>query len=253
MQLDLAGKSVLVTGSSKGIGRAIAEAFLAEGAEVAFNGRNIIELTRVIEAQKRGKAIAIEGDVTKPDQALSIVERVMTTFGKLDVLVCNVGSGRSVPAGTETYEEWLRVFGLNLWSATNMVEASRPYLANSSGTIVCISSICGQEMVPGAPLTYSAAKAALNAYVRGIARPLGQDSIRINAIAPGNILFEGSVWQRKLNEDPEEVGQLLSRDVALSRLGTPWEVASLTLWLASPVASFCTGCVFVADGGQVRS
>lgn len=253
VQLQLQGKSVLVTGSSKGIGRAIAEAFLAEGADVAFNGRKTDELARVVEEQTAGKAIAIGGDVSKPDQACGVVERVLAAFGKLDVMVCNVGSGRSVLPGAETHEEWLRVFELNLWSATNMVEAGRQALAASRGAIVCISSVCGQELVPGAPLTYSAAKAALNAYVRGIARPLGKDGVRINAIAPGNILFEGSVWQRKMSEDAVAVEQMLARDVALARLGTPRDVANLALWLASSSASFCTGSIFVADGGQVHS
>lgn len=253
MQLQLQGKSVLVTGSSRGIGRAIAEAFLAEGAEVAFHGRNTDNLERVVADQTAGTSIAVSGDVSKPEEARKVVERVSAAFGKLDVLVCNVGSGRSVPPGAETHEEWLRVFEQNLWSATNMVEASRQALSASQGAVVCISSICGQEVMPGAPLTYSAAKAALNAYVRGIARPLGKDGVRINAIAPGNILFEGSVWQRKLNEDPATVGQMLSDDVALTKLGTPTDVANLTLWLASPLASFCTGGIFVSDGGQVHS
>lgn len=253
MQLQLQGKSVLVTGSSRGIGRAIAEAFLAEGAEIAFNGRNADELERIVAAQAGGKAIAVDGDVSKPDQARGVVERVLAAFGKLDVLVCNVGSGRSVPPGAETHEEWLRVFELNLWSATNMVETCRQALAQTHGAIVCISSICGQEVVPGAPVTYSAAKAALNAYVRGIARPLGKNGVRVNAIAPGNILFEGSVWQKKINEDTAAVEQMLARDVALAKLGTTQDVANLALWLASSAASFCTGSIFVADGGQTRS
>lgn len=253
MELKLEGKSVLVTGSSSGIGRVIAEVFLAEGAEVAFNGRNTDNLERVVAAQAGGKAIAVSGDVSKPDEARRVVEHVLAEFGKLDVLVCNVGSGCSVSPGAETYEEWVRIFELNLWSATNMVEASRQALSANQGAIVCISSICGQEVVPGAPLTYSAAKAALNAYVRGVARPLGKNGVRINAIAPGNILFEGSVWQRKLNKDPAAVGQMLSDDVALAKLGTPADVANLALWLASPVASFCTGGIFVADGGQVHA
>ncbi len=253
MQLQLEGKSVLVTGSSKGIGRAIAEAFLAEGALVAFNGRDVNALRQAVEAQPGSNSISIEGDVTRPDEALRVVNQVLSAFGKLDVLICNVGGGSSVPSGTETYEEWQRVFELNLWSATNMVKSSRPALAASRGSIVCVSSICGHETVPGAPVTYSAAKAALNAYVRGIARPLGQDGVRINAIAPGNILFEGSVWHRKLEENPASVERLLSGEVALAKLGAPEDVASLALWLSSPIASFCTGSIFVADGGQVRS
>lgn len=243
----------MVTGSSRGIGRTIAEAFLFEGAEVAFNGRNADELRRVCAAHTEGNAIALDGDMSRPDHACSVVERVLAAFGKLDILICNVGSGHSVPPGTETYDEWVRVFGLNLWSATNVVEASRQALKESNGAIVCISSICGSELVPGAPVTYSAAKAALNAYVRGIARPLGIDGVRINAIAPGNILFEGSVWQTKLTQDAAAVEEMLTRDVALAKLGSPKDISNLALWLSSPASSFCTGSVFVADGGQSRS
>ncbi len=169
------------------------------------------------------------------------------------MLVCNVGSGASVCPGEEAFDEWQRVFALNLWSATNMVEAARAALAASRGAIVCVSSICGMEVVPDAPVTYSAAKAALNAYVRGIARPLGKLGVRITAVAPGNILFEGSVWSRQLTEDANAVHAMLERDVALASLGTPAEVADLVAWLASPRAGFATGGVYVLDGGQVRS
>ena len=253
MQLSLQGKSVLVTGSSRGIGRSIGEAFLAEGSQVAFNGRNLIDLDLIVASNSDSKAIAICGDVSKPDQASDVIKQALEAFGQLDILICNVGNGRSVPPGAETNEEWLRVFEQNLWSATNMVEASRDALAQTQGVIVCISSICGQEVVDGAPVTYSVAKAALNAYVRGIARPLGKAGIRINAIAPGNIIFDGSIWQRKLVEDSISVEQMLQRDVALAKLGTPTDVATMALWLASPTSSFCTGSIFVADGGQVHN
>jgi 3-oxoacyl-[acyl-carrier protein] reductase len=126
-------------------------------------------------------------------------------------------------------------------------------LEANGGAIVCISSICGQEFVPGAPLTYSAAKAALNSYVRGIARPLGKIGVRINAIAPGNILFDNSVWKKKLDDDTDTVYNMLSTYVALGELGAPRHVANLALWLASSASSFCTGSIFVVDGGQVHS
>jgi 3-oxoacyl-[acyl-carrier protein] reductase len=253
MQLNLANKVVLVTGSSRGIGRAIAQSFLAEGCKVAFNGRNPDQLEQAIADIRGDNVIAVTGDASKPTLARTMLDQVLKTFGKLDILVCNVGSGRSVPPGEENLDEWRRVFELNLWSATTMVESCRQALAQTQGAIVCVSSICGQEVVPGAPVTYSVAKAALNAYVRGSARSLGKLGIRINAIAPGNILFEGSVWQRKLNEDAAAVEQMLARDVALAKLGTPQDVANLAVWLASPVASFCTGSIFVADGGQVHN
>jgi NAD(P)-dependent dehydrogenase (short-subunit alcohol dehydrogenase family) len=158
-----------------------------------------------------------------------------------------------VPSGEETLEEWQRVFALNLWSTTNSVEAAREALAASKGTIVCVSSICGLEVIPGAPVTYSAAKAALHAYVRGIARPLGREGVRINAVAPGNILFDGSVWSRKLADDPQAVKAMLDKEVALGRLGTPHDVAGLVVYLASPRAGFATGGIWTLDGGQTRS
>jgi len=251
MELDLAGKVALVTGSSRGIGRAIAALLHAEGCLVVLNGRTPSDLAAA--AAELPSAVMVVGDVTKPGDAKRVVTEATASFGRLDVLICNVGSGRSVPPGAETYEEWQRVFAYNLWSTTNTVEAARNELAASRGAIVCVSSICGLEVVPGAPVTYSAAKAALHAYVRGMARPLGKQGIRINAVAPGNILFDGSVWSRKLQENVEGVNAMLERDVALARLGTPRDVADLVGFLASPRASYATGGVWGLDGGQVHS
>ena len=251
MELELAGKSVLITGSSRGIGRAIADLFHMKNCRVALNGRSADDLATAANTLP-GSIVAV-GDVMQPEQARQVVQQVVAAFGSLDVLVCNVGSGRSVPPGQESFEEWQRVFALNLWSTTNAVEAARDDLTESKGAIVCISSICGHEVIPGAPVTYSAAKAALHAYVRGIARPLGKLGVRINAVAPGNILFDGSVWAHKLREDPDAVKVMLGRDVALNELGTPEDVACLVAYLASPVARFATGGVWTLDGGQVRS
>lgn len=251
MELGLSGKAVLVTGSSRGIGYAIAQTLHAEGCKVALNGRTATDLTAA--AASLPGAIAVSGDVSCPEDARRVVAETIRSFGHLDILVCNVGSGRSVAPGAETPGEWQRVFALNLWSATNSVEAAREALAASRGAIVCVSSICGLEVVAGAPVTYSAAKAALHAYVRGIARPLGKDNVRINAVAPGNIVFDGSTWSHKLAENGEAVQAMLDKDVALGRLGTAREVADLVAYLASPRAGFATGAIWNLDGGQVRS
>jgi NAD(P)-dependent dehydrogenase (short-subunit alcohol dehydrogenase family) len=251
VKYELKNKSALVTGSSRGIGRAIAEVLYAEGCQVALNGRNAGYLEAAL-AELPG-TVAVVGDVTRLEEARRIVAEATAALGQLDILVCNVGSGRSVSPGDETPEEWQRVFATNLWSTTDTVEAAREALAASQGVVVCISSICGLEVVPGAPVTYSSAKAALHAYVRGIARPLGKQGIRINAIAPGNILFDGSVWASKLAEDAGAVRDMLERDVALARLGTPRDVAELVAYLASPRAAFATGGIWTLDGGQVHS
>lgn len=246
-------KRVLVTGSSHGIGLAIARMFVSQGARVVLNGRNQASLLSAASELGLPDTATVAGDVSDAEQAAEVTAKAAAALNGLDIVVCNVGSGASVPPGQETPGEWQRVFALNLWSATNIVEAATPILEQSGGSIVCVSSICGVQTIPGAPVTYSTAKAALNAFVAGVSRPLGAKGIRINAVAPGNILFDGSVWQRKLVEDAAAVQTMLERDVPLRRLGTPNDVAELVAYLASGRASFATGQVWTLDGGQVRS
>ena len=250
MNLDLNGKVALVTGSSRGIGRAIAERLITEGCRVVMNGRGEAALVGAVRGRDGVRGIA--GDVTDIDDCRRLVARALDVFGGLDILVCNVGSGASVRPGQETVAEWRRVFDLNLFAATNMVDAGAAAVRAASGSVLCISSICGQEVL-GAPVTYSAAKSALNSFVRGIARPFGADGVNVNAVAPGNILFEGSVWSRKLAEDAAAVDAMLDGEVALKRFGQPEEIADLAAFLVSPRAAFITGEIIVADGGQVRS
>jgi 3-oxoacyl-[acyl-carrier protein] reductase len=248
MLLNLAGKTALITGSSRGIGFAIAQTLHDEGCKIALNARNSDCLNKAA-AELKG-SIAIPGDVTKINEARDVVINAISMLGSLDILVCSVGGGHSVAPGRETPADWLNIFCLNFLSATNVIESSLVELEESEGVILCISSICGLEVIPGAPLTYSSAKAALNSYVRGIARPLGKKRIRINAIAPGNILFEGSVWARKIAQDKKRVDAMLEQDVSLNRLGAPQDVASLAAYLVSERANFATGGIWTLDGGQ---
>ena len=253
MKLELHGRVALVVGASRGIGLAIARMLASEGAKVALAARDRDGL----EAACRdigGDASFHAADVTDPAAALALAHDVEKQWGRIDILVCNVGSGASVPPGKETAAEWSRVINVNLFASTNMIEAARPIMSRGGGdrAIICVSSICGLAAL-GAPVTYSAAKAALNATVRGLARPLALEGIRINAVAPGNILFDGGTWSRKIAEDKSAVDDMLAREVPLRRLGKPEEIADVVAFLASPRAAFVTGTVIVADGGQMRS
>lgn len=253
MKLDLEGRIALVSGASRGIGLAIAKVLAAEGAKLALAARGLDGLKAA--AREIGSETSIHAaDVTDPAAAAGLVHEVEKRWGRIDLLVCNAGSGASVPPGQETAVEWRRVIDLNLFATTNMVEAARPVMSRGDGerAIVCISSICGLAAL-GAPVTYSAAKAALNATVRGLARPLALEGIRINAVAPGNILFDGGTWARKTAENKSSVDDMLAREVALRRLGKPEEIADAVAFLASPRAAFITGTVIVADGGQLRA
>jgi 3-oxoacyl-[acyl-carrier protein] reductase len=256
MDLELNGRVALVTGASRGIGLAIARALAGEGCKTALNARGRDALAAAA-AQLAPVGSAHAYDVATSAGAEALVGDVVARWGGLDILVCNVGSGASVPPGKESEAEWKRCLEVNLITATNCIAAARPALARGPGrgpgsAIVCISSICGLAAL-GAPIAYSAAKAALNAAVRGLARPLAAEGIRINALAPGNILFPGGTWAKKLQEAPQAVHSMLAADVALRRLGTPEEVAAIVVFLASPRASFMTGAIVVADGGQLRA
>lgn len=241
--------NVFISGSTSGIGLGIARAFQKDGLEVAVNGRDVDRVDSI--ASKLG-ALAIPGDVSTDEGCLGVAGAIASKWGRLDVLVCNVGSGRSVPAGHETPAEWERMIRLNLFSATHLVSACLSLFPPEGGAIVCISSICGVEAL-GAPLAYSAAKAALHSYVSGASRFLAHKNIRINAVAPGNIFFEGGTWDEKMKQSPDDVREMLDREVPMGRLGTVDEIAAAVTFLASPRASFITGTALVVDGGQSRT
>ena len=249
MNLNLTGKKVLVTGSSRGIGLQIANAFTLEGCSVVFNSRSLFKP----QGPSNSDAYFVSGDVSNEIGAKSVIDEAASILDGLDIVICNVGSGRSVPPGQENQEAWTASFDINFYSTIYTIQAARSFLKASRGVIICISSICGTEIIPGAPVTYSVSKAALNAYVKGISRPFGEEGIRICAVAPGNIIFEGSIWDKKLKSNSMAVNQMLKNEVPLNKLGCSDDVANLVLFLSSPVSNNITGSIWASDGGQTRS
>jgi len=249
MDLSLQGKTALITGSSKGIGKSIAKTLHDEGCNVVLNGRNKKTLIETIKDFERASYCV--ADVTQINSCKKLISHTIKNWKKLDILICNVGNGSSSPSGSETISEWKRMFDLNFFSSVNMIHASKKFLEKTNGNIVCISSIAGIESI-GASVTYSTAKSALNSYVKNISRPLGKNNIRINAVAPGNIIFSGSIWEKKLAENSNKVKKMLKENVTVQRLGVPTEISHLVAFLSSDRSSFTTGGIFVVDGGQVH-
>jgi len=250
MDLNLNQKNVLITGSSKGIGFGLAQAFLDEGANVLVNARRDID-TSLFKFKHNDQLFTVQADVSTTEGVKLISKKVFEVFqSKLDIIICNVGNGKSVAPGTETSEDWQKSFQTNFFSTTNTIEGLKS-LVSKNGSILCISSICGIEVL-GAPLTYSAAKAALNSYVMGLSRVMAKEGVRVNAIAPGNILFAGSTWEQKLKDNEKSVKDMLDREVALKQFGSIEDISNMALFLTSEKAKFVTGSIVVVDGGQVR-
>ncbi len=256
MDLRLADRVALVAGSSRGIGKAIACAFLAEGCRTAITGRDntSLEEARVELAGRHGneRVIACSGDLSEPQTIRNTLDRIRERWGRIDVIVANIGGGRGSPGWRPSEDEWLRLFESNLKASVRLISEVLPELVESrSGSVVLIASITGVEST-AAPLPYSAAKAALINYAKNVSRLVGKDGVRINCVAPGNILFPGGSWEGHLTQRHDEVMQYIHNEVPLQRFGTPEEIADLVVFLSSDRASFITGACVIADGGQSR-
>ena len=165
---------------------------------------------------------------------------------KLDVVICNAGESKSCSPGKENFMDWEKMFKQNFFSASNIIENTKKHLIKSSGKIICISSICGNEIIKGAPITYSTAKAALNFYVKSLSHYLPKN-VSINIISPGNILFKNSLWERKMKLNKNMVKNV-KRKVPLKKLGS-LNVVSLTCFDFRKF-KFYFRINFIVDGGQ---
>lgn len=262
MDLNLTDYKVVVTGSSRGIGKAIAQSFLSEGAQVALTGRDQTSLTATeteLSKHAANKVLSYAGDLSDLSALEGLSQLLKAKWSGIDTLVCNLGSGRAPANFTETMNDWYPQFEVNLFSTIKTIKTLWPLFTSDqkdqrSKSIICISSICGYENldVP-IPVPYAAAKAALNSFVKNVMKPCAEAGIRINVVSPGNILFPGSGWERRLQEMPEQVAQMLKTEVPLGCLGSADDVAHVVTFLASQKARFVTGANWVVDGGQTRS
>jgi 3-oxoacyl-[acyl-carrier protein] reductase len=246
--IDLSGKSAVVTGGSRGIGRAIVLRLATQGADVAFSykGNEAAARATAAEVGKLGrKAVPMQGDATDPAAAEALVKAALEAFGKVDILVNNAGITRDDLIMRMSPEAWREVLETNLFGAFYAIKAvTRPMLKAKGGRIVNITSVSGQAGQMG-QANYSAAKAGLIGLTKATARELASRGITCNAVAPGFVLTE-------LTQDlPEALKAELTARTPLGRFGTTEEIATAVAFLASDEAAFITGQVLAVDGGLV--
>ncbi len=256
MDLGLNGKVALITGASRGIGKGIALGLAAEGCHLAICARNREPLeTAAAEIRaKNVEALALPLDVTRANEVEQLVTKTMEKFGKIDILVNNVGGNRRNPFEKTTDEDWEAIINLNLTAHVRTSRAVIPFMrAQNSGVILFISSIFGRES-GGANLSiYNTTKSALISLAKIMAVELAPHQIRVNSIAPGSIRFPGGSWDKRCLEDPEGMKAFVAREMPLGRFGTVEEVANVAVFLASARASLVTGACINVDGCQSRS
>jgi NAD(P)-dependent dehydrogenase (short-subunit alcohol dehydrogenase family) len=249
MDLQLTGLTALVTGGTKGIGRAIVETFAAEGANVAFCARSAEEIAATETALKT-TGVTVVGtalDMRTHDDVVRWVNDSAEAFGGIDIVISNV-SALAIP---DTEENWEASLQVDLMGTVTLVKAALPHLEKSNApSITAISSVSGRE-VDFASGPYGTVKSAIIAYMAGLAYQLADKGIRANTVSPGNTYHGGGVWESIEQDNPEFFAVAMGLNPT-RRMGTPQEVANTVVFLSSPLSSRTTGANILVDGGLSR-
>ena len=254
MDLELTGKVAVVTGSSRGLGLASARALVAEGCRVTLCARGADALDRAAATltDVPGQVLAVQADVSTEAGAADVIDRTVAHFGRLDIVVNNVGKAGGSDIVATSDAEWQSALDQTLFPAIRVSRLAIPHLRRAGGGVVLmIASIWGRES--GGRMTYNAVKAAEISLAKAMAQQLARDNIRVNSLAPGSILFEGGSWWTRQQADPEGMAEFVTRELPFGRFGRPEEVGDVVAFLASARASWITGACIPVDGGQGRS
>lgn len=253
MDLRLEGKVAIVTGASRGIGRAIASELASEGVRLSLVARSETDLRQVADELPGGvESLVLASDLLSSDAPTTVVHSTIERFGSVDILINNMGAsvGGAI-ASTEAGHLRLS-FQVNVEIPFLLTKAALPYMEQSRfGRVVMLASIYGREV--GGKLPYNAAKAAETSLAKGLAREVASKGITVNSVAPGSIRYPGGSWDRRVEADPEGMADWVKSELPLGRFGAAKEVATVVAFLCSPRASLVNGASIVVDGGQGRS
>jgi 3-oxoacyl-[acyl-carrier protein] reductase len=257
VNLQLADKIAIVTGSTRGLGFSIATALLAEGCNVTICARGEEGLAEAMAKLRElpggnERVLAVQADLATDKGVADVVLRTVETFGGLDILVNNVGLAKGGGIVDTSDRDWQEALDQTLFPAVRASRMAVPQMKKrGGGSIVMIASIWGRES--GGRMTYNAVKAAEISLAKSMAQQLAKDNIRVNSVAPGSIRFAGGSWDRRVKEDPEGMGEFVKRELPFGRFGRPEEVGAVVAFLVSPMASWISGASVPVDGCQSRS
>lgn len=250
MDLQLQGKKVLITGGSKGIGKAVAAVFISEGADVSIAARGI-EALKNTQKEFGDKVDIFQTDLLQAAEREKLIQSFIEQKGRIDILINNAGGSNGGKAGETEMELFYEAMELNYFSAVHLSKLAVGHMKkNRAGSIINITSIFGRES--GGKVTYNNAKSALISFTKSLADEVISDGIRVNSVAPGSILHETGNWKKRLEENPESIRAFVQNEIPAGRFGTPEEVANTVAFLASEKASWVVGASINVDGGQSK-
>ena len=239
-------KIILITGSSSGIGFELAKKFLDLGLEVIINSNNIINLKKASKLLNNCKYLL--GDLTNKKSLQIIFNQIKKKYKKIDFVICNYGNSNF----NKNHLDFEHAFEKNFFTAVNTISFALPILKENESKIICISSICGLEIIKNSPLGYSVAKSAINNYVKGMSYILSEKGISINAVAPGNVMFKGSLWDKRLKDNAIKTKKYIKNNVPMNKFASMEDIFGVINVLLSQESNFITGSTYIVDGGQTR-
>jgi short-subunit dehydrogenase len=237
-------KIIFITGSSKGIGFQLAKKFLGLNYEVIINSNNLKNLKKA--SRLLNNCNYYLGDLTNLQTLKKVFNNIKKEYKEIDFLICNYGNSNF----KKNHLDFENAFKKNFFTTVNTINFALPILKKNSSKIICISSICGIEIIKNSPLGYSIAKSAVNNYVKGMSYILSEKGISINSIALGNVMFEGSLWEKKIKNNAIKTKKFIKENVPMNKFASIEDIFGVCRTLLLQESNFITGSTYVVDGGQ---